>query len=112
MYVPPAAPAAYDLRGSAGSFLPGGVRASANIDYPSDIAANRAYNVNLIEASRNTRQYGAKGAGVWADYAWTPTAEHRETFDDLDGKSTVTGGSPRIRVGTCIRLALPCVYTN
>jgi LPS-assembly protein len=86
----------YELRGGANQLLPGGLRARANIDYFSSLAANQIVNNNIYDISQNRRSYGGNVVGAWGTYSLNATFDRSEYFYAGNNSSGVTGGAPRV----------------
>jgi LPS-assembly protein len=87
----------YQLNGSANQLLPGKMRATARVDYFSDIKTNQALYTNIYDASSSRRNFGGNVVGAWGSYALTGTIDHNEYFYNQTS-STLSGSSPRITV--------------
>jgi LPS-assembly protein len=87
----------YDVNGGANHILPGNFRARARVDYFSSITTNQTFNMNINDASRNVRSYGANIVGAWRSYSVNGTFDRNEWFNTTTS-SGVTGSSPRISV--------------
>ena len=75
--------------------LGGGLRARANADYVSDIAAEQLYQQNIYRATRSTRSFGGNVTGSWSQVVLSGTLDRTDVFYP-DGSYTTYGGLPRI----------------
>ena len=85
----------YQITGGMTQTLGGGLRARANADYASDIAAEQLYQQNIYRATRSTRSFGGNISGSWNQFALSATLDRTDAFYP-DGSYTTYGGLPRI----------------
>jgi LPS-assembly protein len=85
----------YEVRGSLNQQLPGNLRARANVNYFSSIAASQTFNTNIYDTSRNERTFGANVVGAWGSYTMNATVEHDEYFYDQND-SALSGSWPQV----------------
>jgi Organic solvent tolerance protein OstA len=57
--VPGFAGRTYEIHGASNQMLPGGIRARGRVDYFSSIASSQTFNMNIYDATRNTRSSAA-----------------------------------------------------
>jgi lipopolysaccharide assembly outer membrane protein LptD (OstA) len=87
----------YTVIGNANHLLPGNFRAQARVNYFSSILTNQTLNVDVNNASRNTRNYGGNVLGTLHGFSVTGTFDRSEWFNDVVN-SGVTGSTPRIAI--------------
>jgi len=85
----------YDIRGNANQRLPFNMRARANVSYFSSIESSQLNNVNIYDASRNSRSFGGNVLGSWGKYTVSSTLDHTERFYDTTS-SVLSGTWPRV----------------
>lgn len=96
---PVAASRSYEVRGGANQQLPFNLRMRANVDYFSSLQEAQTFNVNMYDASRRQRIYGANVIGLWGSYNLNATFDRNEFFynQTASGTSSVTSGNtPRV----------------
>jgi hypothetical protein len=87
----------YAIDGGASRLLPHNFRARARVNYFSSIVTNQTINVDVNNASRNTRNYGGNVLGSIGGFMVTGTFDQSEWFNDVTN-SGVTGSTPRISI--------------
>lgn len=87
----------YRIDGGANHRLPGNFRARARVNYFSSILTNQTVNIDVNNASRNTRSYGGNVVGALAGFSVNGTFERNEWFNDTTN-SGVTGSAPRLSI--------------
>ncbi len=84
-----------ELRGNANQSLPFNLRASARLDYFTDVTVQQTYNTNINDTSRRQRYFGGNVSGAWGAYSVSATLDHSEYFFDAQN-STLNGTLPRL----------------
>src|SRR5262249_11159680 len=85
------------IRGNATQMLPGNLRAGANVDYFSSVAAMQTFNTDIYSASRNSRIIVGNVAGGWGSYSLFGTYNRTQYFSS-ETSSVLVGTTPRIAV--------------
>jgi LPS-assembly protein len=95
--VPQTVPGArsYEIHGASNQVLPGNIHARGRIDYFSSIATSQTFNMNIYDATRNTRSFGGNLVGAWGTYSMNATLDHSEYFYDVNN-SSLSGSWPRV----------------
>ncbi len=84
-----------EVRGNANQSLPLNLRASARLDYFTDVTVQQTYNTNINDTSRRQRYFGGNVSGAWGSYSLSATLDHSEYFFDAQN-STLNGTLPRL----------------
>jgi LPS-assembly protein len=92
-----AAERSYEMRGAANQGLPRGFRARANVNYFSSLTAMQTSNMDVYDASRNTRNYGGNVVGLVRSFSLNGTMDRNEYFTGTNS-SAVYSLWPRITV--------------
>lgn len=85
----------FEIRGSTNEMLPGNLRARANVNYFSSLVTSQTFNMNIYDATRNSRVFGGNLVGAWGTYTMNATVDHSEVFYDPTD-SALSGSWPRI----------------
>jgi LPS-assembly protein len=85
----------YQIRGAASQPLGLGLRFRGNVDYFSDVTVQQTYNMNIYDASRRSRGFGANVSGAWGLYSLNGSLVRNETFFGTTD-TFLTGGFPRV----------------
>ncbi|MGH9201542.1 MAG: LPS-assembly protein LptD, partial [Vicinamibacterales bacterium] len=85
----------YEVRAELAQPLPAGIRASARVDYFSDLTTQQLYNTDIYEASRRQRSIAASLTGAWAGVSVTGNFRRSELFH-TQTDSTVNGYAPSL----------------
>jgi LPS-assembly protein len=85
----------YQIRGVLSQPLGLGLRFRGNVDYFSDVTVQQTYNMNIYDASRRSRGFGANISGAWGLYSLNGSLVRNETFFGATD-TFLTGGFPRV----------------
>jgi LPS-assembly protein len=87
----------YNVRTNASQALPGRLRAQANVDYFSDVAAQQIYQQNVFAASQRTRTVGANLSGGFRGGSFSASYQSTELFYN-ETASNLYGAAPRLQL--------------
>jgi hypothetical protein len=87
----------FTIIGTANQMLPGGFRARATANYFSSLATNQIYQMDVSNASQNSRQYGVNVVRSWRTYSLSANYSRNESFYNSTD-STVMGSTPVINL--------------
>ena len=85
----------YEIRAEMAQPLPAGIRASARVDYFSDLTTQQLYNTNIYEASRRQRTVSGSLTGAWSGVNVTGNFRRSELFN-TQTDSIVNGYAPSL----------------
>jgi LPS-assembly protein len=86
----------FHIRGSGTQMLPGRLRSSFRVDYPTNFQTAQTFTTNIYDISRYQRTYGANVIRGWRYYSLNSTFERTEYFTSGTENSNLIGSSPRI----------------
>jgi LPS-assembly protein len=88
----------FHIRGSGTQMLPGRLRSSFRMDYPTNFQTAQTFTTNIYDISRYQRTYGGNVIRSWRYYSLNGTFERTEYFTSGTENSNLTGSSPKINL--------------
>jgi LPS-assembly protein len=91
-----AAEISHTVRGNALQSLPGRLMARADVNYFSSLTANQSMYSDFNQIAQNQSSIVGSVVGAWRSYSLNALFDRREFFQNITGRSTVGGNSPRV----------------